>query len=295
MDPEFLPNRDAATQKLKEVLESWPLYRELKYTCEDTVLSLPNLLRLYCDRCQQDEFWERSLSPSESEASRRIGLPLEGGTTTQLNHWGFRSSSYVCRSCEGGTTRFFYLWFRVQSNDDEQDDVWMFQKNGQFPPIQERIDPVLRKRLGDDLDLYTKAIRCRNFNYGMGALVYMRRVVENQMNSLLDLIAEDAEASGVSEGELKRLDEVKKGRHSDKVDYAKSLIPSHLKPGGRNPVDALYGAFSDGIHNKTDDECIEIVDRMRLAFEYLFKTLQVSSEDAKEFVRALNTVNTKGK
>ena len=67
------------------------------------------------------------------------------------------------------------------------------------------------------------------------------------------------------------------------------------RPGGRNPVDALYGAFSDGIHNKTDDECIEIVDRMRLAFEYLFKTLQVSSEDAKEFVRALNTVNTKGK
>ena len=43
-----------------------------------------------------------------------------------------------------------------------------------------------------------------------------------------------------------------------------------------------------------EDECIEIVDGMRLAFEYLFKSLQVTSEDAKEFIRSLQRVLNKG-
>ncbi len=112
-----------------------------------------------------------SLPPAEHAASKRVGVPL-GEPVVVPKHWGFESSLYQCRSCKENSVSFYYFWAQLDLNDDveeeeadeeDEEEVWMFQKIGQYPPIQERIDPVLQKGLGDDLGLYVKAIRSRNF------------------------------------------------------------------------------------------------------------------------------------
>jgi hypothetical protein len=42
------------------------------------------------------------------------------------------------------------------------------------------------------------------------------------------------------------------------------LTPS----GSPNPIGSLYDLISDGLHERTEEECIEIFDRCKAAFEY---------------------------
>ena len=59
-------------------------------------------------------------------------------------------------------------------------------------------------------------------------------------------------------------------------------------PGGVNPIDKLHDLASDGIHNRSEDECLEIFDRCKASFEYVFRELDVQIEDAKAYIASLN-------
>ena len=70
-------------------------------------------------------------------------------------------------------------------------------------------------------------------------------------------------------------------------------MPKHLKPGGVNPMDRLHDLASDGIHNHTEDKCIEIFDQCKSAFEYVFRELDVQIEDAKAYIASLRPLTSK--
>jgi len=160
---------------------------------------------------------------------------------------------------------------------------------GQSPPLESHPAPDLEKRLGpSDAGLYRKALTSRNFNFGIGALAYLRRIVENRMNDLLDLIEEAAFQDGNVPDELKKVADVKSSwRFDEKITYAAKALPAHLKKGGINPIDFLHDLASEGLHNKTEEECIETFDRCRNAFEYAFRTLRVEIDDAKAYIATL--------
>jgi len=164
-----------------------------------------------------------------------------------------------------------------------------FSKIGQHPPLEERVAPELARQIdAENLDFYKKGLRCRNFNFGVGALAYLRRVVENRMNDILDRLCAAAAEAGFAADELKGLEDAKRSkRFDDKVAYAAKILPPYLKPGGQNPIDLLHDLASEGIHTKSDVECIEIFDRSRIALEYVLRELQVRKEDAKAFAESL--------
>jgi hypothetical protein len=113
------------------------------------------------------------------------------------------------------------------------------------------------------------------------------------MNDLLDLLRQAAEYLEET-AELKTIEEVKASwRFDDKITYAASALPRHLKPCGANPLDALHDLASGGIHHHTEDECLEIFDRCRIAFEYVFRELQVQNEDARAYIANLKAINLK--
>lgn len=63
-------------------------------------------------------------------------------------------------------------------------------KVGQWPPLAIEPAPALADSLGkEDVELYKKALINANFSHGIAALAYFRRVVENKVNDLIDLIA----------------------------------------------------------------------------------------------------------
>ena len=149
----------------------------------------------------------------------------------------------------------------------------------------------------DDLAFYKNAIRMRNYNLGIAAVAYLRRVVENKINDVLDVLAEAAQEHSFATEELRRIKSAKASfRFDDKIDYAAKLLPPHLRPEGKpNPIDVLHDLTSNGLHSKSEEECIDIFDKVRKVFEYVFGNLNVQIEEARAFVKSLEGLQPSAK
>jgi len=274
-------NPSALAKRLADVLIKGSLYRVFVYdgsACHVTNSVavgnprygiLPERLKMYCDhpKCEQETQWE----------------------TQDTNHYfsssGFiRSRDYTCRNCGSRTIYYFFIWQERKENS-------IFLKVGQYPALAIEPSPELAKALGEeDAGLYKKALINANYNHGLGAVAYFRRVLENKVNLILDLIAEGLRSAGAEIEDLAHLGEIKNShRVEEKIEFASKILPPHLKPGGHNPLDKLYAAASAGLHGESDDDCLTIFNEARFVFEYLFKNLTLSNEEAREYVKRLST------
>jgi hypothetical protein len=52
----------------------------------------------------------------------------------------------------------------------------------------------------------------------------------------------------------------------------------------------LHELTSDGLHAKSDEECVDIFDLCRKTFEFVFGKLRVEAEQAKSFVQGMATL-----
>ena len=263
---------------LPEILTNWPLYRTLRYAAPDNEKPqrlFPQKISMYCSDAMCDHVQRWTCHGEDRVLNSYVDFII-----------------YACRNC-GQKKWYSYRWILPILVSKKDGDIFIpgtFQKIGQFPPLEERILGTLEKQLnkgdGQDLDLYLKALRSRNHNYGLGALAYLRRVVENRMDSLLDLIREAAHESEFTPEQLQQIDEIKKSRvFDDKVKFAANLLPSYLRPEGHNPIDDLHDLTSEGLHRKSDDECLDIFDQSRHSFEYVFSKLEVQKTSAQKFVK----------
>jgi hypothetical protein len=255
--------------KLSEVLQSWPLYRKFRYS-GSTHGFVPEEISLFCpnEKCNKEQLWHAQIYTGQQRC-------------------GWCEKDYTCKNCGKSVTRYYFYWYGTESS-------YCFFKVGQYPPLQiEPPAPLAKKFDQFNLDLYRKALTSRNNSFGLGALSYLRRVVENTMNDLLDLLQTAAENAGVAT-ELKVIAEVKASwRFDDKITYAAKALPRHLKPHGINPLDVLHDLASDGIHHGGEDECLEIFDRSKTAFEFVFRELAVQIEDARAYIASLGDISSK--
>ena len=265
-------NREEIISQVTHAIATWPLYRVLHYRCHPSqqALYLPDTIESHCQNqdCNGVRFWQ---------LQGKSGL----GTTA------FSEAVYICKNCNQQRQTYYLLWNRKVR------EVSSFQKVGQYPPPEEiiprELGAALTKKSKEDLQYYKNALRCRNFNFGLGALSYLRRVVENRMNQLLDLIAELAKAHNFEPPQIVELETIKTSRTFDeKITFAAGILPPSLRPGGHNPVDLLHDIASDGIHNKSDEDCIALFDVSRQVFEYLFKELQVRKAEADSYLTNIN-------
>ena len=255
--PPPAPIDSSLANALRELYERGPLYRRYAYT------ETPNAIRIvvdtihqYCPVCRHDQPFE----------AVRDG-----------NH------TFTCRACQKHTI-YFYLHFA------EADDTKWVMKVGQYPAAAERIPKEVEAHMsGDDLEYYKKALRSRTFSFGLASLSYLRRVVENRTNELLDLIGEAASQQGGSADLAQRVADAKANYQFDqKVELAAQIVPASLKPGGMNPLDALHDLASAGIHRLSENECLDLFDKAKTAFEYLFSQLRADREAARDYVEAMN-------
>jgi hypothetical protein len=194
-----------------------------------------------------------------------------------------REKRYTCRNCGVNTQYYQLIWQENTSSN-------VFIKIGQWPPLSIEPSPELAKALGsEDLKLYKKGLIDFKFGHGIGAVGYFRRVLENKVNALLDLLVEAAKNAQVSDEHLAEVEATKQShRVEDKIDLAVKILPAHLKPGGHNPLDKLYRPLSAGLHGESDEECLTIFSEARFVFEYLFKNLTESNEEARRYVKELS-------
>jgi len=282
--PEQLTNEELA-KKIAVAIQEWPLYRQLHYTGAGAEPQAPGELRLFCShaKCGFETAWRLS-------ENLALVTKFPKGNYSRPSHIDdYFHAKYICKNCGTRVSRYFFYWSKVGA------EGWFF-KVGQSPELQESVSKALEEKLdSEDLKVYKNALRMRNFNFGIAAVAYMRRVVENRMSDMLDVLYEAARAHNASQAVLARHEEMmKEKRFTERVNYAGDLLPESLRPKGQpNPMAILHELASDGLHTKSDAECVDIFDACRQTFEYVFGKVRLENEEAKKFVAEMTALSGK--
>jgi hypothetical protein len=72
----------------------------------------------------------------------------------------------------------------------------------------------------------------------------------------------------------------------EKIALVRDLLPALCKPNGMNPLAVLHDQLSCGLHNETDEECLEIAEAVRKSLVFLLKRVREGREEAGEFTEA---------
>ncbi len=256
--------------KLKMELQKWlsgaPLYKPLAVPeeaifHESSPKYIPALdeLYLHCDKCRRGQRFRCSTDKIPTGAT-----------------W----LRFVCKNCDHGLVHIGVLFAELQ-----------VQKIGQFPPLQRTPPPELDSVMTDeDRSLYRNALTCRNSNFGLGAVAYLRRIVENRVNGLLEMLAADPEAHDVKPDELARVTEDR--RFSEKIALAQRILPERLIRDGFNPIATLHDLTSAGLHGEPEAECTETFDKCKAAFEYVLVQLATDKKNTADYVAVMKRLTT---
>jgi len=112
--------------------------------------------------------------------------------------------------------------------------------------------------------------------------------VENQKNRILDEIIKVADKLNVSGDILTALGAAKnENQFSKALASVKDAMPQALLINGHNPLTLLHSALSDGLHDQTDEHCLEIASSVRVVLGELSERLAQALKDEAELNNAL--------
>lgn len=271
--------------RVAELLAKWPLYRKLRFK-NDSVHDYPASIRAHCPICGGERGFDQ-FSWEGIKSTYRVQGP-HGPEQANTARRSLRVLYYRCPDCKQHTVSYLVSWEQTAEGHEN-----VILKCGQFPEIETLIDPDLEKSISaEDLVLLKKAIRARNFHFGLAAVAYLRRVVENQIDPLTDRLLQDRKGSSekVRAGILR----AKKDRGFRKrLDLLGKILPDYLKPnGGQNPLVHLHRLASEGVHNLPEDECIQVFDESVVVFSFVFRELHRHQAEVKSFAESLNKIVT---
>jgi hypothetical protein len=170
------------------------------------------------------------------------------------------------------------------------EDLKHIVKVGQYPPPDIAVGKHLARTLGDYEDLYRKGITCERFGYGIGAYAYYRRVVESIIGKLLGLVGEiiPVEERAIYEEALRNIEASIVAR--ERIRLVKDLLPQASRPDGLNPLGILYDALSDGIHDLSDEECLQHAVSVRSVLTFIVEKVENERRVKGEFTAAMRSL-----
>jgi len=260
------------TEKLstQKFLEEWPLYASVAIEGQFT---WPANISRHCESCGKETTWP--------------------GSQVDCSAGSINMRRYGCLLCSQAAVIFVVYCSYVSRG---QTIECIIQKIGQHPAPSITITRGLANHLGDSATLYRKALISRNQGYGIAAVAYLRRIVEDKTDELIDIVGQLARGRGLPETDIQAILAAKKQQtYSDKLKVASEVIPATLRPGGSNPFGTLYGLLSDGLHDRTEEECLAISDEIREVFEYVFENLRTQIEDEKRFIDKMSKLTSRQK
>lgn len=260
--------KELSDADIKAFLETAPLYawREFKKPLANRSSLWINEIDAFCEICGQQR-------PFQDLRSRGGGA----GMPSPVLATGTSYFQFTCVSCK----KSYRTYLVEQVMGDENIRV---QKYGELPRKRLVRNRVLQKFLKDDLENYEKAVACLSHEYGVAAFAYFRRVVENNINRLLDLVQEDAQSSTVNADIISALAELRKNSPmSEKISVANHALPEHLKPDGLNPLGKLYQVLSEAVHSLSEEECLNRAKATSECLAYLVSELASRKEHRSRF------------
>jgi len=276
-----------------EFLQKSGLYDEIEIT-KDNIFHLIDLIDgkvkidEFCPSCKEKRVFEakpiifykyleqenlhipNSLA-EELEFLQQLGISktikTEDGSTTPLWDWTNWQVEEDCR----------LMVFRFSCSMDESHkldyivvtDGYKFKKVGQFPSVADLSFPELKeynKILSkDDLKEFRRAIGLFAQGIGVGSFVYLRRIFER--------IIDTAKGKAISDGVFD--EQTYKDAHVDeRIKMLANYLPKTLV---ESPV--FYGIVSKGIHELSEQECIDYFPVLR---DFIFMILRQWEQIRKE-------------
>ena len=227
-------------------------------------------LKLHCshDFCNRDRFF------------RCTGVYKYPGPHLITDACNYLYASYQCSNCLR-TTKVYSFMAILDTNEGSQG---ICSKLGEFPPYGPPVSSRLIKLIGPDRDIFLKGHNCEKQGLGIGAFTYYRRVVENQKNRILEEIVKVYE-------KIDTLREaIKETQFRKALGMVKDVMPESLLINGHSPILLLHRALSRGVHELSDEECLELAGTVRLVLGELSERLSAILKDKTELTEAVSTL-----
>lgn len=175
--------------------------------------------------------------------------------------------------------------------DTNEGSQGICSKLGEFPQYGPPVPSRLIKLIGPDRNIFLKGHNCEKQGLGIGAFTYYRRVVENQKNRILEEIVKVYEKIGVPQDKIDTLREaIKETQFRKALGMVKDVMPESLLINGHSPILLLHRALSRGVHELSDEECLELAGTVRLVLGELSERLSAILKDKAELTEATSTL-----
>lgn len=229
-------------------------------------------VELHCDVCGGPRFFYSS----------------EGGA--DINNSGTDDFLvYRCRNC-----RKSFKTFAVSCVREEETGKWIEFKYGENPSFGPPTPARAITLIGPDREQFLQGRRCENQGLGVGAFVYYRRVVENQKNRIFDEILRVSQHLSADSELVAQIEAAKKETQFTRaVDIIKHALPQSLLVNGYNPLTLLHSALSSGVHELTDQECLELAKNIRVVLIEFSERLGQAMKDEAELNEAVKKLAIK--
>jgi hypothetical protein len=168
---------------------------------------------------------------------------------------------YHCRNCRTFLKRFAVVAY---SPPAKPEGLGSIAKAGELPLFGPYVPTNVFQLLAEDVDAFRKGLRAEAQGLGIAAFAYYRRVVESQRTHIFDEIIAAAEHVGADSAMIERLKELRQHwRFQKSIDEVRGCLPQILLIEGQNPLELLHPVLSDSIHDRTDEEALEIAGEIR--------------------------------
>lgn len=210
---------------------------------------------------------------------------------TEFLKAGDMNLKFHCVSCHD---EYVNIGFNIDIafiNPETSAGTMLLTKYSQWPKIRVLKEKSLEVFFKKDRGLYEKGTMCLSQGFGVGAYAYLRRILENNINRLINLIKEDSHQ--FCDDYEKLLEKKKERDHlsmSEIIEIAKEILPSELKIGGINPLQKMYSVLSGGIHSFDDKECLSRANKINLCLIYLVGELKRREKHKKEFIKNISNL-----
>lgn len=231
--------------EIRKFLEDAPLYSWREFIMPEPARTSLHITGIdaHCGVCDKERPFHVMRSVGGGAGHNQVIVP---NLSSGRSHFQF-----TCVSCHK-ETRMYSVEQIVEGQ------TVRIQKYGELPRGKIPRDRRLQNFLKHDRENYEKAVICLSHEYGIAAFAYFRRILETNIGQLLILVEEDAKASGEAPETLQALEELKKeSPMSDRIKLANLALPHYLRPSGLNPLGRLYQVLSEGVHNLSEEKCLQ--------------------------------------
>lgn len=219
----------------------------------------------FCQKCEQISVFKAENNKPTKQTSN-----LGSTTITSVSDWNYNLSKDDFK-----TQKVFQcvrninhkLSYNILISDQN------LQKIGQYPSIADLSSYSIKKFskiLGKELySEFNRGIGLYSHGVGVGSFVYLRRIIENFI--ILPAYQEANKTPNWDDEEYQKL------RVTEKIKKLKNFLPELLV---QNSV--LYSIVSKGIHELSEEECLEYSPVLRELMEYILTDLQAKKETEKK-------------